>query len=726
MGRLANDSMVLRRRATPVATMAGIDTTNILIVDDLPEKLLVYRSVLEELGQNLVFVRSGEEALKQVLKHDFAVVLLDVNMPGMNGFETAHLIRNRKRSGHTPIIFLTAFADEVQTTQGYATGAVDYMSTPVVPEILRAKVRVFVELFRMRQQVAHQAEEQAKRAAAEEAARRSTFLAEASRALTSSLDFEETVRGLLRLVVPSLSDVAAVTQPAGPNEHWNSEHWSSELAWYDRARDCFSHATISGADAPRDELRNCHERVLATGAAETLDNLDVAYPIGRGQISESRIHCAIVLPLIARGRALGALTLAMTGAGRQFERADRILAEDLADRAAIALDNARLYHNIQENDRRKNEFLAMLSHELRNPLAPVRNAVHVIRQCGIDHPHLNWARDVIDRQVTHLVRLVDDLLDVSRITRGKIRLQREPVDVANVVAGAVETSRPLVQRHGHDLIVTLPQEPVRVMGDPARLAQVLANLLNNAAKYTPDGGRIWLTVEKENGEAVVRVRDTGAGIPKEMLAKVFDMFTQMDNSLDRSQGGLGVGLTLVQRLVELHGGTVQAFSDGPGQGSEFVVRLQAETSEPLDVVKVPASNGRNLCRSLHVLVVDDNMDSADSLGQLLRLSGYEVRLAHDGVGALEAVNAVRPDVVLLDIGLPGIDGYEVARRLRAQPENGDMLLVAVSGYGQEEDRNRSRQAGFDHHLIKPVDFTALEKVMTVAPARNGTAPFASC
>src|SRR5580704_1473121 len=231
MGSFAIDSTVLRRRANPVATMAGIDTTNILIVDDLPEKLLVYRSILEDLGQNLVFVRSGEEALKQVLKHDFAVILLDVNMPRMNGFETAHLIRHRKRSAHTPIIFLTAFADDVQTTQGYATGGVDYMTTPVVPEILRAKVRVFVELFRMRQQVAHQAEDHARREAAEEAARRSAFLAEASRALTSSLDFETTVRGLLRLVVPSLADVAAVTQAGAANEPRNNEHWTTELAW---------------------------------------------------------------------------------------------------------------------------------------------------------------------------------------------------------------------------------------------------------------------------------------------------------------------------------------------------------------------------------------------------------------------------------------------------------------------------------------------------------------
>jgi signal transduction histidine kinase/DNA-binding response OmpR family regulator len=701
--------------------MADTHTTNILIVDDLPEKHLVYRSILDELGQNMVSVRSGADALREVLKNDFAVILLDVNMPGMNGFETAHLIRQRKRSAHTPIIFLTAFADEVQTSQGYATGGVDYIPTPVVPEILRAKVRVFVELFRMRQQVADQAVEQTKRAAAEEMARRSAFLAEASRVLTSSLDFEATLRGLLRLIVPTLADLALVTQTEGPNHTC-----SSELAWLHPATGELLHAP-TGPDVPRDSLRDCHERVLATGVGETLEQLNVPYPPGQpDHSSEQRIRSAIVLPLRARGRTLGAVTLALASAQRRFGPADRALAQDLAERAAIALDNARLYRDIQENDRRKNEFLAMLSHELRNPLAPVRNAVHILRQCGIDHPQVVWARDVINRQVSHLVRLVDDLLDVSRITRGKIRLQRVSLDVAGVVATALETSRPLIQRHGHELTVTLPEEPVRVVADPARLAQVLANLLNNAAKYTPDGGRISLIVEKADNEVVFRVRDTGAGIPAEMLTKVFDMFTQMDRSLDRSQGGLGVGLTLVRRLVELHGGTVEAFSDGLEKGSEFVVRLAAEGLEPKPAVERNGVGAHALAPTVYrVLVVDDNVDAADSLAVLLRLAGHTVRLAHDGPGAMEAAQGFHPDAVLLDLGLPGFDGYEVARRLRAQPEFKDVLLVAVSGYGQEEDRIRSRQSGFNHHLTKPVDFDLLAQVISSLPQELGCVPATS-
>lgn len=697
--------------------MADTPATNILIVDDLPEKLLVYRSILEELGQNLVCVESGAEALKQVLRSDFAVILLDVNMPGMNGFETAHLLRQRKRSGHTPIIFLTAFVDEVQTSQGYATGAVDYIPTPVVPEILRAKIRVFVELFQMRQQVARQAEEQAKRAAAEESARRSTFLSEASRVLTSSLDIETTQRGLLRLVTPALADLAAVTRAGAPGHSW-----TTELLWRHSDTGDLRHATLTRADMPKSKLRESHDRVLATGTPESIDELDIVYPAGgQDEAPGAGMHSAIVLPLSARGRTLVALTLALSG-NRRFGASERALAHELAERAAIALDNARLYHDIQENDRRKNEFLAMLSHELRNPLAPVRNAVYVLRQCGVEHPQVTWARDVIDRQVTHLVRLVDDLLDVSRITRGKIRLQREVLDVAAVVANAVETSRPLIHSHGHQLTVSLPEHPMRVVGDSARLAQVLANLLNNAAKYTPDGGQISVVVEQQGEQVVFRVRDTGAGIPREMLGQVFDLFTQMDQSLDRSQGGLGVGLTLVRRLVEMHGGRVQAFSEGLGKGSEFVVWLPAkapETSQSTAPTATPLDMESASPR--RVLVVDDNVDAADSLAVLLRLAGHNVRLAHDGPGALEAARTFHPDVALIDLGLPGFDGYEVARRLRERPADDDVLLIAVSGYAQEEDRQRSLQAGFFRHLTKPVDFAVLEQAMIAKPERNGRA-----
>jgi signal transduction histidine kinase/DNA-binding NarL/FixJ family response regulator len=571
------------------------ETTNILVVDDLPEKLLVYRSILEELGQTLVTARSGDAALREVLQHEFAVILLDVNMPGMNGLETAALIRRRRRSAHTPIIFLTAFSDEVRAAEGYAHGAVDYMSTPVVPEILRAKVRVFVDLYRMTQQVKRQAEERVvlaeertKRAAAEEATRRSHFLAEVSRGLADSLDPAATAATLARQSVPFLADLAGVTLVGPPGVPWRTE-----LAWT-YPPDPTPHVLhLSAADAPRDGLRDAVDRALALGTAQRLDNLDVPYPEAAGITGPvgARVRTAVVVPLLARGRTLGALTLALGPSGRRHDPADVALAEDLASRAAIALDNARLYKEVETADRQKNEFLSMLAHELRNPLAPIRNAAEVLRLKGPEQPQIRWAREVIDRQTSHLVRLVDDLLDVSRITKGKIRLVCQPTDLGEVLAHAVEASRPLIEQSRHRLEVALPPAPVRLHGDPARLVQVFTNLLNNAAKYTEDGGQIWLSGAAEGVEAVVRVRDTGVGIPPDMLAAVFDLFIQADRSLERSQGGLGVGLTLVKRLVEKHGGRVEALSAGLGKGSEFVVRIPIQESPPADS-PTPAADQR--------------------------------------------------------------------------------------------------------------------------------------
>ena len=700
--------------------MPDADATNILVVDDLPEKILVYRSILEELGQRIVAVNSGEEALGQVLKTEFAVILLDVQMPGMDGLETAALIRRRRRSAHTPIIFLTAFADEVRAAEGYAHGAVDYISTPVVPEILRAKVRVFVDLYRMTQQVRRQAEERvalaeerSKREAAEQATRRTAFLAEVSRVLADSLDPDTTARSLARQAVPFLADLASVTLAGEPGQPWRTE-----LAWTVPGDAGPVGLRVTRPDTPDDAIRAAVERALAGGPPEHLDGLDIPYPTAPAPAAQvpGHVRSVAVVPLRARGRILGALTLAFGPSGRRHGPADRATAEDLASRAAVALDNARLYAEVQEADRRKNEFLSMLAHELRNPLAPIRNAVEVMRHRGPAQPELSWARDVIERQVRHLARLVDDLLDVSRITRGKIRLQPEPVNVAAVVTQAVEASRPVVDARGHALEVALPPDPLWVTGDPARLAQVLTNLLNNAAKYTDPGGRVWLAAERDGREVVVRVRDTGIGIPPDMLSAVFDLFTQMDRSLDRSQGGLGVGLTLVKRLVELHGGTVEARSEGPGRGSEFEVRLPA--CAPPE--KPPAADRlRHPDTRLRVLVVDDSADAAESLAAVLRLQRHDVRIARDWETVAAAVPEFGPDVVLLDIGLPEVDGYEIARRLRARPDAREAVLVAVTGYGREEDRAAAREAGFDHHLVKPIEFGALQQLF--AAVRGGAA-----
>ena len=369
---------------------------------------------------------------------------------------------------------------------------------------------------------------------------------------------------------------------------------------------------------------------------------------------------------------------------------------------------------LREADQRKDEFLALLAHELRNPLAPIRNAVTVMRMAAVDDPDWQCSRDVIERQVGQLTRLVDDLLDVSRISRGKINLHREPLEMAAVVARAVESSRPLIDAHGHTLEVKLPDEPVRVMGDLTRLAQVVLNLLNNSAKYTPVGGHIRLAMEKETSWAVVRVGDTGMGIPADMLAKVFDLFTQVGRTLDRSEGGLGLGLTLVRRLTEMHGGTAEAFSDGPGRGSEFVLRLPLlATEQPAAEPEVSGGRQRQgptpVARC--VLVVDDNRDSADSLAMLLRLTGNDVRVAYDGRQALQVAEEFQPDVVLLDIGLPGMSGYDVARQMRRTSSLTETLLVALTGYGSEEDRRRSAEVGFCAHMVKPVDLAGLEDLL---------------
>ena len=365
-------------------------------------------------------------------------------------------------------------------------------------------------------------------------------------------------------------------------------------------------------------------------------------------------------------------------------------------------------------NRNKDEFLATLAHELRNPLAPISNAVHYLGMDGLKLTDVKSARDVISRQVAAMVRLVDDLLDVSRISRNKLDIRKERVELTTVLESAVESSRPLIEKSRHELTVSLPTEPVLLDADPIRLAQVFLNLLNNSAKYTKQGGRIWLTAERQGSDAVVSVRDNGVGIPADMLARVFDLFTQVGGSLERSQGGLGIGLTLVRRLVELHDGNIEARSNGPGEGSEFVVRLPVfvPPQEPLPKSDGPRATALSGCR---ILVVDDNKDSAVSLEMLLRLKGNDIRTAYDGLEAVEAAAAFRPELILLDIGLPKLNGYEVARRIRQQPWGRDTILVALTGWGQDDDRRRSQEAGFNFHIVKPVELAALEKLLDKQP-----------
>jgi CheY-like chemotaxis protein len=361
-------------------------------------------------------------------------------------------------------------------------------------------------------------------------------------------------------------------------------------------------------------------------------------------------------------------------------------------------------------DRRKDEFLATLGHELRNPLAPLLTAVQLLKTSGSDGAVVSRVRPVMERQISHLVRLVDDLLEVSRITRGLIEVQREPVDLAFVLHSAIDTSRPALDAAGHQLTVDLPPEPIIVHGDSVRLTQVFANLLNNSAKYTRPGGQIGLSLRKEGSRAVVSVRDNGIGIPADLLGSVFEMFTQVDRSSRQAQGGLGIGLTLVRSLVTMHGGTVEARSEGPGRGSEFITVLPVIA---VGIARAQEAPTQGFFPQRRILIVDDNVDAADTLGDLLIVLGATVEVVHDGRNALDALEAFKPDAVLLDIGMPDMDGYEVARRIRAIPAQRHILLVALTGWGQEHDQRRSRAAGFDHHVVKPPDVQRLRELLTV-------------
>ncbi len=572
---------------------------SILLVDEQPSRLTGYEAILGSLGHKLVRAQSGIEALGRLRHGEFAVVLLDVSMPEMGGLETAALFRRHPRFEKTPIIFVTDFHVPVlDRLRGYELGVVDYVYVPIVPEILRSKVAMFVELHLKRIELL---------------------------ALNRRLDEANTALALAKSTLEA-----------------------------DQAR----------------ELREFN---------------------------------------------------------RTLERANAELASTCAALEAEVARRAALDETMRESDRRKDEFLMILAHELRDPLAPIVNAVEILRRKSIDDPEIGWCRDVIDRQSQHLARLVEDLLDVSRITQGKIELERSPVELSAALGRAIELTRPLIDAKRHHLTMEQPGHPIRVDGDLTRLSQVFGNLLSNAAKYTDDGGRIRVVLEEAeradgSPEVVIRVKDTGVGIPAEMLPRVFELFSQGEHTLDRAQGGLGIGLALVARLVEIHGGTVTAQSDGLGRGSEFVIRLPVLAAPAAEAKSASGARGApDLESAQRVLVVDDNVDSARSLAVLLEASGNVVEIAYDGSQAVETAAGFRPDVVLLDIGMPKLDGFGAARWIRAQPWARNVMLIAVTGWGQEDVRAGVRDAGFDAHMVKPVDVEALAALLAKLPSgRRGS------
>jgi len=692
---------------------------NILIVDDVPERLVAMQAILDELGQNVVQAVSGREALRLLLQQDFAVILLDVNMPGMDGFETASLIRQRKRTEHVPIIFVTGFADETHVSHGYSLGAVDYILTPVVPEILRAKVSVFVDLYNkaevIKVQASQQVElarEQVARAAAEAANRRAALLSEISRLLTHSLDYEDTLANVGRALVPALAsrcELHLLPDGASPSRR--------EVFCLDPSLPLL--AEDEGGSDVRN-LRAAREQAITSGHVVHTRQTSPRSNDQDEQESDSSAQAwssASTVPLVARGKTLGTMTIYRSDFTQESLHADSELFENIAARSAIALDNARLYSEIREAERRKDEFLALLGHELRNPLAAVSGAVELLPMLQPGDTNFQDVCGLLQRQVGLMRRMVDDLLDVARITSGRVELRREILSVERAMAQAVELARPVIDARQHQLEVSSAEHPLHVEADPARLGQVLANLLINAAKYTEPGGRITFSVGAEDQSVVFRVRDSGIGLSPELLPHVFDLFVQGDRSIDRAEGGLGIGLTLVQGLAHMHGGRVTVSSPGEGQGSEFAVYLPAVHS--IAVLPVVAEGATSKpAAAKRVLIVEDQDSVARMTRSLLTALGHEARIATNGHDALAIVGEYAPQVVLLDIGLPGMNGYEVARRLWALLGQATPLLIAITGYGQPDDRERSREAGIDHHLVKPLDINVLNGLLADAEHRD--------
>ena len=640
----------------------------LLLVEDEPANLLAMEAVLQGLGEPLVRASSGEEAMRQLRDRDFAAVLLALHMPGMDGFDTARLIRAQKRSRETPIIFMTADASDLSAREAYSLGAVDFIVKPFRTAPLLAKLGFFIELHRSRQEL-HEAERQA--------VQDRVFLSAVLEAVEDAIIACDP-QGRITLLNPVAREFLQLP-PAGLPEH---------------------------ASALRPVFRR----------PDGLPIVDSEMPLARALRGERVQGLELLIemegreprPVVASGHPL-------------HDESGKLLGAVVSLHDVCASHEARLLREsrerLAETDRRKTEFLATLAHELRNPLAPISNGLHLLRRSDDRHTH-EQVREMMERQLRHLVHLVDDLLDIARITSNKVELRRERVDVATAMASAVETSMPIVNSAGHALVVRNPDAPVYVDADPTRLAQIVSNLLNNAAKYTPHGGRIELSACREDGEAVIRVKDSGMGIAPEELPHVFEMFTQVGRHMHHAQGGLGIGLALVKRLVELHGGHVDAVSGGSAAGSTFAVHLPLAESSAAASPSRSAEGSVGAAAPSRVLVVDDNVDAAESLAALLEIEGHDVRIAHDGDGALRIAAEFLPRVIFLDIGMPGKDGYETARELRARPDTRETILVALTGWGAQEDRARTRSAGFDHHLTKPASLASVEGLLTEIAAKE--------
>ena len=551
------------------------------------------------------------------------------------------------------------------------------------------------------------------------------YLAEISAELAGVVDYEATLQKVAELSVPFFADWSAVdlAEPGGFRRLAMSHRDPAKMQVANELlRD---YPPEPNAPLGTFSVLRTGKPVLVAGITDEMITKGARDQRHLLLIRSLSLRSYICVPLAVAGEIIGVLTFATAESARTYTEDDLAIANDVARRAAVAIENTRLYEALREADRRKDEFLATLAHELRNPLAPIRNALEILRMPRVAADTVERARAMMERQVQHVVRLVDDLLDVSRVMGGKIELRREPVELAAAIARAVETVQPLIDVQRHELTINLSPDSMLLDADVVRLSQVVCNLLTNAAKYTDPGGHIWVEAHPEADEVILRVRDNGIGLEPQMRARIFDLFVQVDQTTTRSQGGLGIGLTLVKNLVEMHNGSIDALSPGLGQGAEFVVRLprmQLGDQRGADGDTAPQKQAASTVGRVRVLVVDDNRDAAESFAMLLRVQGHEVRVAFSGPATLAIIKDYAPDIVFLDIGMPGMDGYEVAQRLRQVATAQPMVLVALTGWGQQEDRRRSADSGFDHHLVKPpepqVVDELLESIINARSARN--------
>ncbi len=655
---------------------------NILLVDDEPRNLTALETVLDDPSYRLIRAGSADEALMALVAQEFALLILDIQMPGMSGFELAAMIKSRKKTASVPIIFLTAyFSEEEHVQEGYGTGAVDFLHKPINAVVLRSKVAVFADLYRKTREniLANQSLvlEIAERRRAQEALR--VLNEELERRVDERTAELSDSESRFRAFAEEMPHFVWETDAAGRTTYRNAR-WQAYSG----------HSPAS--------TNSWIELVHPSDAGD----IETAWEASLRKGGESEWFCRKRRASDGEYRWFHVKAAAVRNANNQIVR--------WVGTSTDIHEHRKAQEALRDADRRKDEFLAMLGHELRNPLAAIRHAVRISQEAE-DNENQRWAHDVIDRQSNQLARMVDDLLDVERINRGRIELRSEPVVLDRILVSAIHAVQPMISGKQHQLLQDVAG-PILIQGDPARLEQIFVNLLTNAIKYTPEGGKIQVEARREGSRAAIQITDNGVGIPKDLLPHIFDLFTQAGTSLDRAQGGLGIGLTVVRTLVELHGGTVAAEGIPDSPGTRLIVYFPLLTEEAVAVLaQTPPITEVPLQVKLRVLIVDDHVDAAQTMERLLKRRNCDVLMAHDGPSGLLAAGEFRPDVLLLDLGLPGLDGFELAKNLKAKPEFSKSLFIAISGYAQESDTLRSREAGFHHHFAKPVNLNQLTAVM---------------